>query len=47
MIGNDHYNKDEVRRRIDELNQLWAQLISGTETKGKYLGLGESNNQLK
>ena len=35
MITEEHYQSPEIERRLAELNELWSNLITQTETKSK------------
>ena len=36
LVDADHYNKDQIRERIDEMHDLWKQLIDQSGRKGKH-----------
>lgn len=42
MISDEHYASPEIQRRIEELLNLWAQLLQEMEKKGK-----ARNNNIK
>ncbi|XP_071500194.1 spectrin alpha chain, non-erythrocytic 1-like [Diadema antillarum] len=37
MIAEDHYNSDEIRRRLESLNELWMTLLNQSEEKTQKL----------
>ncbi|XP_033114837.1 spectrin alpha chain, non-erythrocytic 1-like isoform X2 [Anneissia japonica] len=43
LIDQDHYNKEEIQKRIDEINQLYGQLLQMSGTKSMRLQEAQSS----
>ena len=37
MIGENHYNSEEIRERLEKLNGLWMQLLNQSEEKSEFI----------
>ena len=35
LINNEHYASDVIKKRLDELDELWKHLLDKTQEKGK------------